>query len=234
MQDKNMQLSVKEAGELLGMPEKAIYKWIKDGSLPAFRVNEQYRMNRADLLEWAATRNLNVSPAIFEQPESENARPRSALAEAVAKGGIYYGVKGEDRAGVLRAVVDLMPLPEKVDRAFLFQMLMAREALGSTGIGDGIAIPHVRNPIVMQISEPMVTLCFLEKPVDFHAIDEKPVGILFTIVSPTIRSHLHLLSSLAYTLRNTAVSVALRSQQKREEILEAFAGAAVPPAGAQA
>ena len=61
--------------------------------------------------------------------------------------------------------VELMPLPEKVDRQFLLQVLVARESLGSTAVGKGIALPHVRNPVVMHIDRPMITLCFLENAV---------------------------------------------------------------------
>ena len=85
-----------------------------------------------------------------------------------------------------------MRLPEEVDSEFLYQVLLAREALGSTGMGDGIAIPHVRNPIVLHLSRPMVTLCFLETPIDFGSLDGKPVTTLFTLISPTVRAHLHL------------------------------------------
>jgi mannitol/fructose-specific phosphotransferase system IIA component (Ntr-type) len=90
----------------------------------------------------------------------------------------------------------------RVDREFLYKVLLARESLGSTGIGDGIAIPHVRNPIVLHLSRPIVTLCFLERPVDFGALDGQPVNTLFTLISPTVRAHLHLLSRLAFTLRD--------------------------------
>ena len=62
-------------------------------------------------------------------------------------------------------------------REFLYQILLARESLGSTGIGDGVAIPHVRNPVVLHVSEPVVTLSFLETPIDFHALDGKPAAI---------------------------------------------------------
>jgi PTS system nitrogen regulatory IIA component len=79
-----------------------------------------------------------------------------------------------------------MPLPEEVDRQFLFQVLLARESLGSTAVGGGIAIPHVRNPIVMHIPLPIITLCFLEHPIEFGAIDAKPVHVLFTIVAEVI------------------------------------------------
>jgi PTS system nitrogen regulatory IIA component len=120
---------------------------------------------------------------------------------------------------VLQAVVEQMHLPEEVNRQFLLQVLLARESLGSTGIGDGIAIPHVRNPIVMHIPRPMVTLCFLREPVAFDAIDHKPVHTLFAIVSPTIRAHLHLLSRLSFALKHPAFLQALTARTGPDELL---------------
>ena len=66
--------------------------------------------------------------------------------------------------------MEVLRLPDEVDREFLFQVLVAREALEPTAIGDGIAIPHVRNPIVLHVPEPAITLCFLEAAVDFGAL----------------------------------------------------------------
>ncbi len=111
-----------------------------------------------------------------------------------------------------------MCLPDDVDREFLYQVLLAREALGSTGVGDGIAIPHVRNPIVLHLSRPIVTLCLLEQPIDFGALDGQPVSTLFTLISPTVRAHLHLLSRLAFTLRDARFHAAVRNQASRDEI----------------
>jgi PTS system nitrogen regulatory IIA component len=104
-------------------------------------------------------------------------------------------------------------------------VLLAREALGSTGVGDGIAIPHVRNPIVLHVPRATVTLCFLENPVDFNALDGRPVTTLFTVVSPTVKAHLHLLSRLAFCLRTPAVRAAVGGQVRREEILAAVRSA---------
>ena len=96
-----------------------------------------------------------------------------------------------------------LPLPEHVDKVALCDFLLAREALGTTAIGDGIAIPHVRNPIVIHGEErPVMSLCFLREPVDFGALDGKPVFALFTLLCPTIREHLHLLSRLAFLLKD--------------------------------
>src|SRR5438477_3516841 len=216
-----MKLTVRDAAQILNVSEKTIYRWIKQGVIPAYQISDQYRFNRAELLEWATSRRINVSPEIFAEPEGGEAPPPS-LSEALRAGGVYYRIGGADKATVLQAVVDTMKLPEEVDRAFLYQVLLAREALGSTGIGEGIAIPHVRNPIVLHLSRPMITLCFLERPLDFGALDGQPVTTLFTLISPTVRAHLYLLSRLGFALRDPDFKKAVLEQASREQILEAL------------
>ncbi len=98
---------------------------------------------------------------------------------------------------------------------------MAREALGTTAIGDGIAIPHVRNPILLHVDSAMITLCFLKNPIDFKAIDHKPVDTVFLLISPTVKIHLHLLSKLAYALRDQRFKAVLQRQGPQTEILAA-------------
>ena len=213
-----MEITVRDAAHLLNVSEKSIYRWIKQGKLPAFKINEQYRFNRTELLEWATAEKLNVSPDIFREPDGTSDE-MPTIEEALQTGGIYYRIEGSDKESVLRMVVEHMRLPDEVDRKFLLQVLLAREELGSTSIGDGIAIPHVRNPVVLHVPRPSMTLCFLETPIEFGAIDGKPVHALFTLVSPTIRGHLHLLSRLSFTLRNDRFVEIIRRQAIREDIL---------------
>ena len=139
---ENMRLLVKDAARLLSVSEKTIYRWIKQGSIPAYRLNEQYRFNRAELLEWATARRIPMSPEIFREEDSET-ESLPHLTEALQAGGIHYRIGGNDKAAVLHNIVEAMRLPPEVDREFLFEVLLAREALGSTAIGEGIAIPHV-------------------------------------------------------------------------------------------
>jgi PTS system nitrogen regulatory IIA component len=218
-----MQIDVKEAARLLAISEKTVYRWIRQGTLPAYKMNDQYRFNRSELLEWATTRRINVSPDIFkgEEPGSEEL---PSLEEAIRAGGIHYRVAGRDKGEVLASIVGLMQLPREVDRGFLLNVLLARESLGSTGIGDGIAIPHVRNPIVLHIPVPAITLCFLETPIEFDSIDGKPVHTLFTLVSPTVRAHLHLLSRLTWALRQSGFRDPIARAAGRDELLEAARG----------
>lgn len=215
-----MTLTVRDIARLLSVSEKTIYRWINQGVLPAYQVHEQYRFNRAEILEWATSRKIPVSPEIFSEPETSGL-PMPSLFDALQNGGVNYRVVGDDKWAVLKNIVQLLQLPEEVDRDFLYRVLAAREELSSTGIGDGIAIPHVRNPVVLHISKPMVTLFFLEHPVDFGAIDGQPVYALFMLISPTVRAHLHLISRLAFTLRDPVFRSIIQRQGLRQEILDA-------------
>lgn len=215
-----MQLGVREAARLLNVSERAVYRWIHQGKLPASKVNDQYRFNRAELLEWATSQRISVSPEAFHDPEN-GAPPPASLAEALRSGGVHHRIAAADKVTALRAVVERMPLPEEVDRPFLLQVLLARESVGSTGLGNGIAVPHVRNPIVMHIPRPMITLSFLQHAIDFGAMDGLPVHTLFTIVSPTIKAHLHLLSKLAFALRQPDFSDVITQQGSAEAIFAA-------------
>jgi nitrogen PTS system EIIA component len=215
-----MQIDVKEAARLLSVSEKTIYRWIKQGDLPTYRINDLYRFNRAELLEWATARRVGVSPDIFaDGGTSED--PLPGLEEAIRAGGIHYRVTGATKGEVLASIVGLMQLPDEVDKKFLLSVILARESLGSTGFGGGIAIPHVRNPIVLHIPRATITLCFLETPIEFGAIDGKPVSTLFTMVSPTVRAHLHLLSRLTFGLRRPEFQEPVAAQAAREVLLAA-------------
>jgi len=195
-----MQLTVRDIAALLHVPEQEVYRWIDDEELPAYRIEDQYRFNRAELLEWANARKIPVPASLFAQQPAGSAG--ACLADALESGGAHYGLDAPDKPSALQMVAQAMPLPAVADRSHLAQILSAREALASTGVGDGIAIPHVRNPVIFPVRRPIVTLFGLARPIEFGALDGKPVHTLFTLVSPTVRTHLQLLSHLAFCLRD--------------------------------
>lgn len=212
-----MHLGVKDAAGIFNVSEKTIFRWIRQRNLPSRLINEQYRFNRSELLEWATEHRINLSAEGMTEPAGGEQPPR--FDEALKLGGIFHHVGGTDKASVLNAVVQLIPLPQELDPDFLYQVLLARESLGSTAIGDGIAIPHVRHPIVLHIPHSTITLCFLENAIDFGAEDGRPVDTLFTLVSPTVRAHQHLLSKLAFALKDGRFKAVLARKDSSGEIL---------------
>jgi PTS system nitrogen regulatory IIA component len=119
----------------------------------------------------------------------------------------------------MRAIVKRLPLVDDRDRELLYEVLLARETLGSTGVGEGIAIPHVRSPVVLPADQPAMSLCFLAQPLDFGAIDDRPVHTFFSLVTLTIRSHLSLLSRLSSALRDPRFKQAVLARASEDVIL---------------
>ncbi|HYK82084.1 MAG TPA: PTS sugar transporter subunit IIA [Gemmatimonadales bacterium] len=228
-----MQLSLREAASYLGVDEATLRRWIRTRGVPVHRADERLHLNAIELWEWATENGVPVSRRLLEQARSqpEQVAPLSSL---LVTGGIHYNVAGETKAAVLRQIVTHLPLPPEVDRDFLVTVLEAREAMGSTGIGDGIAIPHVRNPILLHVPAPFVTLCLLRHPVEFDAVDGKPVHALFSVISPTVPAHLRILAQLAVVLRDGELRQLLASRAAADHVLNRIRGLEARTSGARA
>jgi PTS system nitrogen regulatory IIA component len=213
-----MQLTVRDASRLLNLPEKEIYRLIKRKDIPFYRLNKSCFFNRAELLEWAIARSVDISADFFSSPDSQTEK-LPQLADAVEKGGIHRLTNMDSKSDMLRSVVSHIPGLSETDRERIFTALLARETLGSTAIGNGIAIPHVRNPIIINSNDPIVLLCFLSTPIDYGALDNKKVSMIFMMISPNTRIHLHLLARLSFILQNEKILTMLSTEKNGEIIL---------------
>ena len=216
-----MQLTVADAAKALNVAESTVARWIDSGALPAYRVAGQYRLNRAALFEWAASKRLAVADPDAPLAPAAALPPLSA---ALRLGGVCPDIPGDTVPAVLEAFVARMALPESVDRALLLQALLAREQLQSTGVGGGVAIPHLRNPSVLGLSNPLLFVAYLSAPVDYAALDSQPVHTLFCPLSPSLRVHLHLLARIAWALRHPPFADAIRARAPADALL-----AVLPP-----
>jgi PTS system nitrogen regulatory IIA component len=214
-----MQLTLRDVAKLLKSTEGAVERWVADSALPATEVNGHFRFNCAEVLEWATERKVAIEPSAFPY-NSGHAGHQPCLTEALRLGGILYDVPGADKPAVLAAIIRAMPLPDEVERDFLLQVFLSREALGSTSLGDGIALPHPRYPNIGQVAEPFITLAFLQRPIAYSPRDAQPVHTLFALVSPTVHGHLGLLALLATALGNPGFRGVVMERRPPEEILQ--------------
>src|SRR5450755_3596651 len=121
-----MRVTVREAAALLKAPEAQVYAWIESGDLPAYRINDQYRINRSELLEWATEHDLQVAPALFHEAEEDERIP--SVAESLERGGVHHDVAGATREEALRSIIALLRLDDDRDRETLLQILLARDS----------------------------------------------------------------------------------------------------------
>lgn len=215
-----MELTIADVARLFGVSAGTVIRWVQDGNLPTSEVNSQYRFNREELLEWATIHKLAIPPAILPLVGGEQvAGP--GLADALTYGGVAYRVAGDDRQKLLANALQGLPLPAHVDREALLGLFLARERLGTTTVGDGIAIPHPRCPLVLSLPQSAVRLCFLTQSHDFGAADGKPVDTLFLMVCRTVHEHLRLLARLATVLRSDGFRQVLSQRPAAAEIIAA-------------
>ena len=213
-----MQLTLRQAADYLGVNEQTTRRWIRERGLPVHEVNERLYLKAVELWEWAIEQGVPVSRKLLEHARrAPDQMPR--LSDMLRSGGILYDVEGRSKAEILSEIVSRLPLPPEQDRVTLLRVLEAREAMGSTGVGNGIAIPHVRNPIVLHVDQPFVTLSLLRHPVEFDAVDGQPVHALFMVVSPTVPVHLKILAQFGLVLRDTTLRDMLRTRAPADDII---------------
>lgn len=216
-----MELTTADVATLFRVSAGTVARWVQDENLPASEVDSQYRFNREELLEWATIHKLAI-PAAILQPGGGGQAAEPSLADALVRGGVAYEVAGADRSELLRAALQGLPLPESTDREALLSLFLARERLGATAVGDGVAIPHPRCPLVLGLPQSAVRLCFLAQAHDFAAPDGKPVDTLFLMVCRTVHEHLKLLARLATALRSEAFRGVLAQRAAPAEIVAAL------------
>jgi PTS system nitrogen regulatory IIA component len=147
------------------------------------------------------------------------------LIRLVERGGVYYNIPGVFPQDVLANLIATAPVPEAIDRADLLKAVLEREALMPTGVGNGIALPHPRNPLVSDPSAQCISIGFLQRPVDWNALDGKPVRTLILIVSASPKLHLRTLSRISFLCQQESFRLLLERRSSREEIVEAILAA---------
>lgn len=211
-----MELNATEVAALLSVPETEIREWAHAGKLPHLDAQGRLRFNRQAILEWALARGHNLNLGT-EEMEPAGLPP---VAELFAPQRFHYSVPGRTFAEVLRAALDVFALPPEADKELIYDLLVSREKLMTTAIGDGLAIPHLRVPVVVNVPRPALGIFFTCEPIEMGALDRKPVHTLFLLLSLTPKQHLELLARLAFLFRQPELVKLLRERATAEVICE--------------
>ena len=213
-----MVVDIAGAASILGVPEGTIKRWIRQGKIPVQEKKGSFVFRYTDLEKWAKAHKINLKTE-QQRDSSPVELPTIDLLESIKQGGVFFNVPGDDVGSVLREAIDRCPLPQSIKPEDLLERLLLREQLTSTGIGKGVALPHPRHPIKNISTDPLIITCFLKHQIDFNAVDKKPVFLLFIMLSPDTRSHLHLLSRLSFILREDSFINYLRKCSSKELFL---------------
>lgn len=140
------------------------------------------------------------------------------ILDILAKESIVPELRGRTKKQVLEELIDaLLKHKSHLDRDKLMAVLLERERLGSTGIGDGIAIPHGK---MRELDQLALSFGKSTQGVDFESMDGKPVHLFFLLVAPENCAGIHLraLAKIARLLKNGTVRKKLGNVQSTEEV----------------
>ena len=144
------------------------------------------------------------------------------LLDFVVPESILPNLRVESKDGAIRSMVASLTKCESVrsqDEEGIVAAILKREELGSTGIGNGVAVPHTKHPSVESL---IATVALAKEGVDFASLDGEAVFILFLLVSPPDRpgDHLRALETISRHLRNQNFCKFLRQARTPEEVIE--------------
>jgi len=152
------------------------------------------------------------------------------ISEILMPQAVIQRLKAGNKKKLLNEIAAAAAAVVGLDHGKVFEALWEREKLSSTGVGHGVAIPHARLPKLERI---VGTFAHLDQPVDFEAIDDTPVDLVFTLLTPAEAGadHLKALARVSRLMRNAAVCEKLRAAEDRAQL---YALLTEPTAGVQA
>lgn len=131
------------------------------------------------------------------------------IAELIHRGGILRDIDGATPQEVYEKVCALLDLPDGITSEQVYNALCTREEVLSTAVGNGIALPHARAPIIKEEKDQRIIVVYLKNAIEMRAPDERQVYVMFVLLTYNPQVHLKVLSSLAGLLRNTDFRKAL-------------------------
>ncbi|MES2345168.1 MAG: PTS sugar transporter subunit IIA, partial [Chlamydiota bacterium] len=193
-----MDLEIKDVAELLSVTEETIHRLLADGKIPGYLMNQQYRFSRIEIENWMMNGNLHL-PSQEEKGGSgqKMGMQHFSLYRAIHKGEVFTGVPGTEKEEIIRGTMNLIAPKLGLDADVISELLLDREELMPTALSNGIAVPHTRD-FLLKTPFDVIVVVFPEKPIEYGALDGKPVHTLFFLLSTNDKRHLHLLAKLAH------------------------------------
>ena len=147
------------------------------------------------------------------------------IADLLSLSGVVDGVKVGSKKQALQELSAIAAAQTAEDERAILDLLLARERLGSTGVGAGVAIPHGK---IASLARPAAVFARLREPVEFDAVDERPVDLVFLLLAPDSAGadHLKALALVSRLLRDKRVCARLRGADSAEALYAVLTDAA--------
>ncbi len=210
-------MTLKDVAEYLRINERTVAKLAAEGRIPSMKVASQWRFSREAIDGWLASQ---MHPAGAGDTEALSVQ----LARLMRAEAIRLSLASTTREGVLHEITDFLSQAGIIKSAKrLFDALIERERLCSTGIGKGAAFLHPRRVMADLVVEPVLAFARSDGGVDFDAVDGMPVRFFFLDCATSDRMHLLVLARLSRILADDDFVRMLESAEDPVQVINAVA-----------
>ena len=223
-----MDLTVKDVAELLNVTDKEVIKLVEKRAIPFYRLKKETRFSRIEIEDWMLNRDKKGKDKDIINLREEKARriigsqigtQAYGLFRAMYKGRVINNVDGKNKSEVIAASVKLLAKDLNSDADVLRELLLDRENLMPTSLNHGVAVPHTRD-FLLKTPFDIVSVVYPKHPIEYGALDGKPVHTLFFLFACEDKRHLRLLAKLAHLTREKSVLDFLKSRPEKSELLQ--------------
>lgn len=229
-----MDLKIKDVADLLNVSESTIRRWISEGKIPTYRINQHYYFSRTEIENWVISHKLDkttegISPFMHsEEAESLSVKPSGSpvsggskqfsLFRAIHKGEVLHHLKAQSKEEIIRTTMRKVAKLLHIDAEVMTDLLLDRENLMPTALNNGIAVPHTRDTLLTGHQDAVIVI-FLDEPLEYGALDGLPVQTLFFLFACEDKRHLHLLAKIAHLSSQEHVREFFQTQPSKELLL---------------
>jgi nitrogen PTS system EIIA component len=218
-----MDLKIKDVADLLNVSETTIRRWISEGKIPNYRMNQHYYFSRSQIEDWVISHKLDkteekISLATSPFSQSIGGSKQFSLFRAIHKGEVLHKLKGRTKEEIIRAAMKKVARLLHVDAEVMIDLLLDREKLMPTALNNGIAVPHTRDTLLKSHFDVVIPV-FLQEPLEYGALDGKPVHTLFFLFACEDKRHLHLLAKIAHFSSHPEALAFFQKKPMKEELL---------------
>ena len=204
-----------ETARFLRVAEDTLERWVRQGLIRSLD-RHGHGFDRDELARWARDRGMRIDPDPALQPGKKEA----ALVGAIERGAVTTGVKVTSARNAIQIAIESLPQLSPRLRARLLDEVLERERMASTALGEGIAVPHPREPLGHALEQPLISLVSLDTPLDWASVDGEPVHTVALLASPTAAVHLEILSQIGRAVRLAEVVRLLRSRPAKSALID--------------
>jgi PTS system nitrogen regulatory IIA component len=221
-------LKIRDVADMLNVSETTIRRWVSDKKIPSYSINKHHYFSRTEIESWVISHKLDkthgsspftqsIQASSTEKKVHSGGSKQFSLFRAIHKGDVLHHVSGKTKEEIIRATMKKTAKSLNVDAEVMSELLLDREKMMPTALNNGIAIPHTRDSLHAQ--QDAIIVVFLDKPLEYGALDGQPVHTLFFLFASEDKRHLHLLAKIAHLSNQPKALEFFKTKPSKEKLL---------------